>query len=394
VINFPTDLTIDSCEAFVNGLEEASPSEALYLPSEFNNALFGGVAAAIQAINTWGRLSSSREIVLGGNSEEAQEYKDEVVNRPHKFNAAMLAKKIVLSSTGADIRKDVNIAARGAIESQAGNKHGQQRGALCWFSFVDHSSKGFDKNFYTQSSEGGAIPRQISQIENIIKSMVEKSIGVLGAAQKLSSYDMQHLGRIFFELFLNTHEHGSRGHSRDVWLRPGQRVIYSNGISLFDKALEKRTQRERGLSTYLQTHRVDEVEKTRFIEISIIDSGLGFFERWCADKNESAPEDDLGYEYSIIKKCFSARQTSSGKDNKGLGLPVVMDRLTKLNGFMKVRSGRLSLYRNFIAQPYAPGDSCDFSDWVTGLPANESLTQLGWVSGVAITFLIPLEPKQ
>lgn len=394
MINFPTDLTIDSCESFVDGLQEARRGEALYLPSDFNNALFGGVAAAIQAVNTWGRFSSSREIILGGQSEVVQEYADEIVNRPHKFSAAMLAKKISLSSSDADIRGSVNIAARDAIENQAGSKHGQQRGALCWFSFVDHSSKGFDKNFYTMSSSEGALPRQLPQIESVIKSMVDKSIDVLGAAQKLSSDDMQHLGRIFYELFLNTHEHGTRGASRSAWLRPGQRIIYSNGISLFDKALEKRTQGERGLSTYLQTHRVGEVEKSRFVEISIIDSGLGFFERWCADHKQLSQGHDLDFEYSIIKKCFSARQTSSGKDNKGLGLPVVMDRLTKLKAFMKVRSGRLSLYRDFISQPYASGDSCDFSDWMTALPASESLTQLGQVSGVAITFLIPLEPKQ
>jgi len=394
VINLPTDLTIDSCEDFVAGLQKTNQDEALYLPSELSNSLFGGVAAAIQAVNTWGRFSNSREIILGGQSEDIESYLGEIVNRPHKFSAAMLAKKILISSSNLDIRGSVNLAASDAIENQAASKHGQQRGALCWFSFVDHSTKGFDKNFYTGSADEEPVPRKLSQIENIIKSMVGKSIDVLGGAQKLSDDDMHDLGRLFFELFLNTHEHGSRKEARNKWLKPGQRVIYSNGISLFDKALEKRTQRERGLSTYLQSQRGSNVDKSRFIEISIIDSGLGFYRRWVIDRKHETQEGDLAFEYSIIKKCFTARQTSSGKDDKGFGLPVVMDRLTKLKGFMKVRSGRLSLFRDFVSQPYTVGDACDFSDWITGLPGSESLTELAPVSGVAITLLIPLEPKQ
>lgn len=394
MIKFPTDLTIDSCEEFVAGLDESNRGDVLYLPAELSNSLFGGVAAAIQAVNTWGRFSNSREMVLGGNSEDIQAYSEEIVNRPHKFNAAMLARKIFLSESDEDIRWDINAAASDAIDNQASCKHGQQRGALCWFSFVDHSTKGFDKNFYTISESEGPQPRQLPQIESVINSMVAKSISVMGAAQKLSNDDMKDLGRLFFELFLNTHEHGSRAEARSVWIKPGQRVIYSNGISLFDKALEKRTQNERGLSKYLQSLRASDVEKSRFIEISIVDSGLGFYKRWCTDRKHEAPDDDLAFEYSIIKKCFTARQTSSGMDDKGFGLPVVMDRLTKLRGFMKVRSGRLSLYRDFIFQPYTVGDGCDFSDWVTGLSGGETLTELAQVSGVAITLLIPLEPKK
>ena len=54
-LNFSTDLTIDSCEEFIAKLADAPQEAPLYLPVEVSNSHFGGVAAAIQAINTWGR---------------------------------------------------------------------------------------------------------------------------------------------------------------------------------------------------------------------------------------------------------------------------------------------------------------------------------------------------
>jgi hypothetical protein len=203
---------------------------------------------------------------------------------------------------------------------------------------------------------------------------------------------MDHLGLIFYELFLNTHEHGTRERSRSEWLKPAIRLIYTNGINLTNEGVQGTLQGEPVLSKYLATQDND---KKRFIEISIIDSGLGYAERWRADCPDSDIKDlTLNNEYEIFKKCFSFRQTSTLKDNKGHGLPIVMDRLTRLKGFIRIRSGRLALYRDFISNPYESQDKCEFSDWNTRKTAKDDLTEMSMVSGVSITLLIPLEPKK
>jgi len=392
VFKFPTELTIDECERFVDGLKLSSNLETLHLPVEASKSLFGGMAAAIQAVNTWARLSESREIALGGNAEGVEKYVDDVLVKPHKFCAAMYARRISVIGSPVDIRSHINEAAKLAVERQGSSQHGQQRGALCWFVFVAPRPPGFDKNFYIQPPGEKPQPRKMAQIENIVRSMVEKSVSVLGATQSLSDDDTFSLSRIFFELFMNTHEHGSRGPSKSNWIKPGQRVLYSNGINLTDRAVENRED-ERGLSEYLQSQLSAGEQRNRYVEISIIDSGLGYFARWCADSEMDVSDKSLEYEYSIVKKCFGARQTSSDSTTKGLGLPVVMDRLTRLKGFIRIRSGRLSLYRDFISQPFKSDDLCDFSDWMSGRPANEHLTELSPMAGVSVTFLIPLEAK-
>lgn len=75
-------------------------------------------------------------------------------------------------------------------------------------------------------------------------------------------------------------------------------------------------------------------------------------------------------------------------------MPAVMDNLTKLNGFIRIRSGRLALYCDFIQQPFKDDDACHFNNWTRQVSAEDSLVTLSKVSGVAISIMVPLEAKQ
>jgi len=393
-ISFPKSLTIDACEEVIKTIADSDAIDDLVLPVDTTKFAFGGLATAIQAVNTWGRKSINRKLILKESIKPEEERIAEVVNRPHQFSAAMLAKDISNSGDAklVDLQEKIYLAAKGAIENQERSSFGQQRGALCWFVFVDHSTKGFDKNFYIENQDRKMQPRSDEQIKSIIRAMVEKSLYTAGGGKPLVEQDVENLGRMFLELFLNTHEHGSRGNTRREWLKPGIRVIYSNAINLRGKGVEGTWGEEPVLTNYLASQN----EASRFVEISIIDSGLGYCGRWLADHSEPSEAKDISLreEYSIFKKCFTFRQTSSGKDNKGHGLPVVMERLTKLRGFMRIRSGRLALFRDFVENPYVHQDGCEFSDWSSLVSADQSQTPMPFANGVAITLLIPLEAKQ
>lgn len=397
MVNFPKSLTIAACEELIKKINNEGDEDALLLPVDTAKYAFGGLASAIQASITWGRNSNSRKLILRKGLKPDEDSIEEVIKRPHKFTAAMFAKSILADNAMvSDLRTQVNLAAKIAIEHQAINIYGQHHGRLCWFAFVDHSSKGFDRNFYIVGPESKPELRQPAQIQAIICSMVDKSMLVAGGGKHIDKEDQDHLGRIFYELFLNTHEHGSCGNSRSKWLKPGIRVIYTNGINLKDEGVEGMLRSEPALTNYLSAQDPNIEKINRFIEISIVDSGLGYCGRWLADYGGINKTADITIydEYEIFKKCFTFRQTSSLKDYKGHGLPVVMDRLTKLKGFIRIRSGRLALFRDFISIPYKSQDECEFSDWTTMNAANQSLTEMPKTDGVAITLLIPLEPKK
>lgn len=398
-MDFPKSIDIDTCEEFLEALEAHEVVEPLQLPVGTSGyaSSFGGLASAIQAANSWVRFDQDRLLTV--RPSKSCDELDELIRKPHKFVAAMSSKGIFRKGEpDVKLRPEVNLAAKNAIENQANQQFGQQHGRLCWFGFVDHSSKGFDRNFYIEKQGTNPEPRQPDQIKAVIRAMVEKSIGVAGGGRQLERDSVDYLGRVFYELFLNTHEHGTRGSSRSEWLRPGVRVIYVQGINLNGSGNAKFAKNQPVLSGYLQSVANKNAlnGRKRFVEIGIVDSGLGYYRRWLADHPSSVLNENpsITEEYEIFRKCFSFRQTSTTSGSKGNGLPAVMDRLTRLDGFMRVRSGRLSLYRDFVSSPYAPDDECAFSDWRSGQIAGPTLTPMPQSAGVAITLLVPVEAKQ
>ncbi|AJD49060.1 hypothetical protein S7S_13240 [Isoalcanivorax pacificus W11-5] len=395
-MDFPKSLSVEACEKFLNDLEAAKSDVSLQFPVGTKGYAFGGLASAIQAVNTWVRSSETRRIEL--RKSDASDVVDDLIARPHKFVAAMSSRSIVMNdSQDSDLRPLVNSKARQAIHAQSQHQYGQQRGGLCWFGFVDHSSKGFDQNFYIKKTDKNPEPRQPEQFKTIIKSMTEKAISVPGGAKAPEHEALDHLGRIFYELFLNTHEHGTKGKLRHEWLKPGVRIIYAQGINLSEAGTKGIISQQPVLSDYVQSieSKLNVQGSRRFLELGIIDSGLGYCGRWQADHplDNFSDGPSLDAEYETFKKCFKFRQTSTSEDNKGNGLPVVMDRLTRLNGLMRIRSGRLSVYRDFVTSPYSDQDSCVFFDWLKRTSAEQDLSRMTHVAGVAISLLIPLEAK-
>ena len=392
-VSIPTQLTIDRYEEFIARIA-AQPDGAeldLELPVLTKYSLFGGWACAIQAVNTWGRKSSTRRVLLRREKISKDATIASAIKRPHKFCATMIARSIEDASTGEQLRPLVNAFARNAVDEQASSPTGLALGPLRWFVFVDHSTRGFDRNFYIESPDRQPQPRQLMQISEVISSIVKRSLTQASRRNRLDSREVDHLGRLFYELFLNTHEHGTRGKYKSDWLAPGLRVVYANGINLSRSNVDSSLVSMPVLGEYVDSLKLD-ARRVGFVEISIVDSGLGFCGRWLADRSCTDAQilPSIDAEYEIFKKCFSFRQTSTDSSTKGNGLPVVMDRLTRLQGFMRVRSGRLSLYRNFVTRPFTGAGDCEFFDWITCQPALKQTTPMSPVSGVALTLLIPV----
>src|SRR5690606_12307869 len=148
--------------------------------------------------------------------------------------------------------------------------------------------------------------RNEEQIASVIKSMVMQSSAVAGGGELLFERDVSDLGRLFDELFINTHEHGSRAHDRQVWLKPSTRLIYTYGINLSDKAMENALEHEAWLKSYVSGLEREKAFTRHFIEISLVDSGLGYCGRWLADHPDLTDIDSLNpeYQYDILKRCF------------------------------------------------------------------------------------------
>ncbi|GHB59236.1 hypothetical protein GCM10008107_05470 [Psychrosphaera saromensis] len=395
MISLPASLDLDKIEDFQKKLDNSDHLDALQIPVGSSKFAFGGFASAIQSVNTWAYFNNERKVVIKPSVKTKNEVLKEIIVQPHKFTALMMAKQTeLLKEEAPNVRSEVNQLAKLAIEKQPLEIYGQNRGRLCWYSFVDHSTKGFDRNFYDVTPGYHPSPKSIGQIRSIIKSMVEQSSKVAGGGSLPNKEKINNLGRMFYELFINTHEHGSRDFDRKVWIKPATRVIYSYGINLTDNAISNTVKQEQNFKNYISRLSTTKNSTRRFVEISIVDSGLGYCGRWLADHpNEGDLKDiSIKQQYQILKKCFQFRSSSTNNEIKGNGLPAVMANLTNLNGFMKVRSNKLSVFRDFANQPFTSNeeDKFEFSDWETNEVCSNHLTEHPELRGVAITVLIPL----
>lgn len=386
----PKSIAISESEKVIAGLSGSVGD--LNVVKDWGDVGFSGIATAVQAVITWGKRSGTRNLVLPKTEQNLSETIDDLLNKPHKFVAAMFARSISTNDKGEsyDVRNKVNLVAKQNVELQQSSPYGQQRGGLCWFAFVDHSSMGLDRNFYIENSTSKTRPRDKAQLNHVISSMVKKSSSTPGGAVEPEFKARKFLGRIFYELFLNTHQHGTRAINREEWIKPAVRLIYTQGINLSAEAAARMVKASPALAKYVESA----PSKARYIEVGIVDSGLGYYGRWTSDRpHEKAEAPSIEDEYVTFRKCFSFRQGSTGRQEKGNGLPVVMQRLTELGGFMRIRSGRLSLYRDFIKEPYIDDETCGFFDWESNGRADVNITEMSSVEGTAITLLVPLEGK-
>jgi hypothetical protein len=205
------------------------------------------------------------------------------------------------------------------------------------------------------------------------------------------------LGSILHELFKNTHEWARTDEEGVPHLR-SVRGLLAQGHTWGEQEIADVVEGSPALAAYLRNpdFRTNE-GRFRCLELSIFDSGIGLARRWLSRESTSrngVVRPTLDEEYQACMECFLRWKTSSGALHKGLGLHEVMETLSKLQGFFRVRTGRLSLYRDFVARPYgdsAPATSHILTDWSS---QSESPTAMASVQGTLYTMLLPIRNRR
>lgn len=132
--------------------------------------------------------------------------------------------------------------------------------------------------------------------------------------------------------------------------------------------------------------------KKRFrglLEFSVLDSGPGFVGRRL--QRDVSENEDIDIEYKAVLSCLRAGHSTARNPNRGLGLNDVLRALRAMNGFIRVRTNRLSSYREF--RIYSDSKDNDVSpvlhDWKKGYSTKASA--FASVRGAAVSVLVPVE---
>jgi len=199
---------------------------------------------------------------------------------------------------------------------------------------------------------------------------------------------------ILYEAFLNTHDHalkdisgndigrstrgaliGWRYIDRDVMARAaeGHEVLKSYFL-------------ERAASLGISKH-------DQFAELSVFDSGVGLAQTWLRSKSglhrpivEAGVSVDV--ELEAVDACLTKGATTKVNRLAGIGLFRILKLTGALGGFVRIRTGRLSLARAF-SRPvmFKPEDVWMVDAEDGGKPSGDR----AWAEGTVLTLVLPLD---
>lgn len=201
-------------------------------------------------------------------------------------------------------------------------------------------------------------------------NLVDQLIKAVTAEENIRGAITTHRDRlttILHELFKNTHDHARTTVDKQPlplsirgpyarFYSPEQ-LAYSAPPIQKDKAgnevLPDINQAERYASYFLlprsqnNVHRLAPTPDRKFLgllELSVFDTGPGFAATYLKNGFEQASVQE---QFDAVLGCFSTGRSSTGDESRGFGLWKVLRDLRELKGFIRVRTNRVHVYRDF-----------------------------------------------
>lgn len=403
--------TIAEVERELTELEKAGPSDLL-IPVRPKKWWFGGEAALIQLLITWGSRTPDATLVTHiAEDEDPIGQLEQLVKRPFGLVAAWMARDLTDRKCLRALKVRANLASepvidlmwRGRREVRSADQLSlwddadddrwevpsvSAVGDRVFLACIDHHPRWRLPQFYFPTGE----VRHRDDFVGLADAMARCATSTKGGTP-ITGDVRKPLGSILHELFKNTHE-WARTDARGVTLLRSVRGVLAQGHSWAESEAKEAAHGSPALEGYMAHPRLRTTEgRWRFLELSVFDSGIGLARRWLSDKSMrevSLADLRLDDEYTACMDCFMRWNSSTRESYKGVGLHEVMQTLSRLGAFFRVRTGRLSLYRDFVAKPYteaAPSDERLLADWSGHW---DSLTPQVPVEGVLYTMLIPI----
>lgn len=250
----------------------------------------------------------------------------------------------------------------------------------------DARGHGRPLDLYDRSS-GGLRSRE--DIETTVLGVLSPQLSSAEAASRKFALAGA-LAVIVAELFENTHLHGRLDLAKSPVAPNAMRGLMFRRISVT-------------LPAHQKSGRLVEAREVPGLEVSIFDSGLGYYASYA--KQVLNASTDLDEEWQVMHKCFARHFDPDVADqrqrHRGMGLYEVLRALQELNGSIEIRTGRLFAYRSFFEGEALPQMRPPSGPWVRiQLPKPVLLdvqnrllrrpTENDAVVGAAVRIVVPL----
>ncbi len=356
--------TIGESEEALREIQALKHDEPLKVSPDATHLSAGGEAALIQVLLTWARHQGEAKLQFWAKADGALAEHEKLIERFYGVVASACADQYAdVSGVGVD-RSAVRPALLKRIAAfQSSKPHDAFRGpgwaTLC----VDHINRSTSYTLHENSGPAAGDLRTKEEFFAVVAGIRRATFPNKSAL--LGHDDITAIADMVYELFRNTEEHARidiTGHRvprsiRGIFahahaLAPNKLAEFAGG---FDPLRDYCAKLPRG--PFAQAG--NELAQSPLLEISIFDSGPGF-----APTISRKPITEMSSkeELAFVRDCFAKNATSKSKPGFGQGLTQVMKVLAEKRGFLRLRTGRLSLFAD-QSQPNAAVDGASLAQW-------------------------------
>lgn len=202
---------------------------------------------------------------------------------------------------------------------------------------------------------------------------------------EITSQEVDSLALAIQELIENTEQHGKNEFNTGRVKRSVRGLIIDYKFIKRSAEIEEIAGKDTPITNYL--HNLQTTKGSIYLlEISIFDSGEGILKTFNSEKNISLEE-----EVKVIEKSFAKGETSKAEhQGYGRGLHNVRTILNKRSGFLSLRTGRVSLYRDFNTNLLTEDEMTPLSLYDEFNRSKNEYKELTHAEGLAISILVPL----
>jgi len=381
---------------FEDVLAAVKSERQIRLPTKFSQVGRWGIdVTIIQLLLTWARAHAVPEIksYIEDNDDQGRAAQLSDWGRRLYGVAALYLIKSLVTAQGTPIPKDeyaryclkllkamndADIHSTDEISTTYPQNSGQ---VAAQFICLHGSRFEFLNSLYHNASRDDLLSR--TDFTFLVKSAIQK-IAVYSDFLKLRPGALDSLAYLIFELFQNTNDHAYQTPD-GLLIHPNLRafMIRSHSVLADHEHLSQMQSENPQFNDYLrfcsQQFSEHKSDAQRFLELSIVDGGVGFAQKLTGKKLSDL---SLQEEIAATAECFKRGVSSKQSKSRGEGLDNVWKALCELKGFIRLRTGRICLFQTFHNR--TPQDQRALSLWT-----KQALEQ---ACGTAVTIIIPCVP--
>lgn len=335
-MRIPRSLFLSDIEAVFAELEGAG-SYRPSIPVEHKYIATGGECSLVQAYVTWAQQETtpSIEFAVRGSPPAS-----ELVSRLPTIAAVLLSDNYRVPKgepTSEAIKEaaELRLERLQDYEPQRGSR-GPQVEIIC----ADHRGRAYPVTFYDRPADGEPRIKAATALRNLARLILAETMPN-ETERGLTDDLVQPISEAVHELIRNTDEH-ARTDLAGNRLGRSLRLLQARRHLIGSEVLNRVAADTPAIHAYCQRLRPPgRGKQLQLIEISVLDSGPGLASRYA---NRAFERRDYDEELDCVRECFEKSTSSKPRSGAGLGLPNVIALLRRSNGFLRLRTGRQSLF--------------------------------------------------